>query len=263
MVGYGEEDNHFVVELTYNYGQKLYELGNDFQYITVASCNNHHKHKNNILQNGKNENYPFETTSNSDDRVETFVFSPDGHRFKIVPEDEEKGDPVRSITLHVSKLAESLKYWNGLLGLSVIETKRYSNGDQSSTVAFNRPDHQQAALQLLETFSNAGKPINHATGYGRIAFASASSKLKLIEEAVTKAGHKVLTPFVSLDTPGKATVQVVILADPDGYEICFVGDEGFRELSQVDPKAESLLQDAINEDHSAAWFAKHPSFRPV
>ena len=29
-----------------------------------------------------------------------------------------------------------------------------------------------------------------------------------------EAGHKVLTPLVSLDTPGKATVEVVILADP-------------------------------------------------
>lgn len=27
-------------------------------------------------------------------------------------------------------------------------------------------------------------------------------------------GHKILTPLTSLDTPGKATVEVVILADP-------------------------------------------------
>ena len=27
----------------------------------------------------------------------------------------------------------------------------------------------------------------------------------------------------------------------DGHEICFVGDEGFRELSQVDPQADNLL----------------------
>ena len=33
------------------------------------------------------------------------------------------------------------------------------------------------------------------------------------------AGFTVLTPLVSLDTPGKATVQVVILADPDGHEV--------------------------------------------
>ena len=31
MVGFGPEDNHFVVELTYNYGVKKYKRGNDFQ----------------------------------------------------------------------------------------------------------------------------------------------------------------------------------------------------------------------------------------
>lgn len=31
MVGYGPEDSHFVVELTYNYGIGTYKLGNDFR----------------------------------------------------------------------------------------------------------------------------------------------------------------------------------------------------------------------------------------
>ena len=52
------------------------------------------------------------------------------------------------------------------------------------------------------------------------------------------------------------TVKVVILADPDGQEICFVGSEAFRELSQVDPKAEQLLDEAIANDKSDEWFAK-------
>lgn len=34
MAGFGPEDDHFVVELTYNYGIKQYRLGNDFQVIT-------------------------------------------------------------------------------------------------------------------------------------------------------------------------------------------------------------------------------------
>ena len=33
MAGFGPEDDHFVVELTYNYGIKQYQLGNDFQVI--------------------------------------------------------------------------------------------------------------------------------------------------------------------------------------------------------------------------------------
>lgn len=31
MIGYGPEDDHFVAELTYNYGIKSYKFGNAFQ----------------------------------------------------------------------------------------------------------------------------------------------------------------------------------------------------------------------------------------
>lgn len=66
----------------------------------------------------------------------------------------------------------------------------------------------------------------------------------------------ILTPYIQLDTPGKATVSVVILADPDGHEICFVGDLEFRDLSQVDPNATKLLDDAIADDKSDEWHEK-------
>ena len=42
----------------------------------------------------------------------------------------------------------------------------------------------------------------------------------------------------------------------DGHEICFVGDEAFRELSKVDPKAGELLDRALAEDKSNEWFTK-------
>jgi hypothetical protein len=35
-----------------------------------------------------------------------------------------------------------------------------------------------------------------------------------MEEMAARNGYTILTPLISLDTPGKATVQVVILADP-------------------------------------------------
>ena len=35
MVGFGPEDDHFVVELTYNYGVKKYKRGNDFQVSLI------------------------------------------------------------------------------------------------------------------------------------------------------------------------------------------------------------------------------------
>ena len=40
-----------------------------------------------------------------------------------------------------------------------------------------------------------------------------------VQEEVSGKGYTVLTPRVRLDTPGKASVEVVILADPDGHEV--------------------------------------------
>jgi len=219
MVGYGHEDDHFALELTYNYGEKDYTLGNDFQYITLRS--------NYIQDNIKAHNYPTETIITDVDLTETFIYTPSGYRFQLI-EEEGEGDPIRSITIHVSNLADSLKYWKGILGMAVLETKRYVNGDQIASLSFESlTHHPQASLKLLETFSNAGKPINHSTGAGRIAFSCPSSQLTQIQEAITNSSYKILTPLTSLETPSKPTVQVIILSDPDEYEICFVGDEAF------------------------------------
>jgi hypothetical protein len=109
--------------------------------------------------------------------------------------------------------------------------------DNVARLAFNASD---AALVLHAT----GTAPNHEEAYGRIAFACPASEVRQIwrpccdahppfvvdwwpslitpcpsqlegiQKKAEEGGHKVLTPLVSLDTPGKATVQVVILADP-------------------------------------------------
>ena len=40
MVGYGAEDEHFVVELTYNYGLGAYVMGDDFCVSKTITSNN-------------------------------------------------------------------------------------------------------------------------------------------------------------------------------------------------------------------------------
>ena len=42
----------------------------------------------------------------------------------------------------------------------------------------------------------------------------------------------------------------------DNHEICFVGEEGFDDLSQVDPEGENLLQKALEEDKSKEWYQR-------
>lgn len=54
----------------------------------------------------------------------------------------------------------------------------------------------------------------HATAYGRIAFSLPAAELPIIDKTIKGANEKILTNLITLDTPGKASVTVIILADP-------------------------------------------------
>lgn len=73
MMGYGIEDTHFVVELTYNYNISSYELGNDFLGITIQSSE--------VINNAKKLNWPIEQQNDC-----SILKSPDGYLFYIVDE---------------------------------------------------------------------------------------------------------------------------------------------------------------------------------
>ncbi|XP_038053751.1 glyoxalase domain-containing protein 4-like [Patiria miniata] len=239
MVGYGAEDSHFVTELTYNYGIKEYRLGNDFQGITIQS--------NKAVQNARSKNWPLLPVSDGVYSVE----APGGYKFFLLDQPPPAGDPVKKVTVGVSNLAKSTDYWTKLCGMTLYE--------QTTNTALLGFGDSQCKLELKD----AGGAIDRGTAYGRIAFACPRDQLPGIESSMKSADQTIVTPLISLDTPGKATVEVVILADPDGLEICFVGDEAFRELSQVDPKADQLLDEGIKADKSDEYFAKHPERKGV
>jgi len=66
---------------------------------------------------------------------------------------------------------------------------------------------------LLMNFVS-GTEVNHAKAYGRIAFSVPFSEQPAIQKAIKESGNKILTDLITLDTPGKASVRVIILADP-------------------------------------------------
>lgn len=230
MVGYGPEDNHFVLELTYNYGIGGYERGNDFRAIVIRSDD--------IIRNAERLSWPIKQEG-SDRALE----APGGYKFIIRPaQGVKRKDPVEEVILTCSDLRATTTYWRDILGMK--ELRR-----TPTSVVLSYGD-EQCKLH----FVHITEPINRAKAFGRVAFACPAEELPQIETLIKKHNHKILVPLVKLDTPGKATVTVVILADPDGHEICFVDSESFTLLSAVDPKADELLQKAIAEDGSDDWF---------
>jgi len=223
MVGYGPEDNHFVVELTYNYPIKSYEKGNDFIGISIKDRE--------ILERAKKHSWPIINGNTLE--------APGGYKFFIIDEPQPiDRDPVIKVSLACSNLQNSINYWNGLL-----EMKLFEKSENKVLLGYKENETLIEFIQLQE-------PINRAKAYGRIAFSVPHDQQPLIDEKIKEAKHTILTPLISLDTPGKATVRVIILADPDGHEICFVDDEAFRDLSQIDTEGEKLLDRYIKKDQS-------------
>jgi len=170
--------------------------------------------------------------------------SPDGYLFEVYNTEHDKSS-ISKVSLLSSNLQVTKSYWHELLGINL-----YEDSKDLLTAAYSDKDAK------LEFVSSKGQPVRHEEAFGRIAFVCPDSELAPLQDAMIAKKQTILTKLVSLDTPGKATVQVVILADPDGHEICFVGNPAFDELSQVDPKGNQLLEEAIEKDKSDEWFKK-------
>lgn len=224
MVGYGPEDDHFVVELTYNYGISNYESGNDFRGISIRSKE--------AIDRAKTYGWPIEEESGY-----SVLKAPGGYKYYIINEPQPKDkDPVEKVTLSSSNLQQTIAYWKDILNMKVVE-------QEDKRVLMSYGDNQ-AKLEFVDI----GTAVNHAKAYGRIAFSVPLDIQPEIQKKIKESGHKILTDLITLDTPGKASVRVIILADPDGHEICFVDDEGFRQLSVPDYESEEILNKYLKRE---------------
>jgi lactoylglutathione lyase len=244
MVGYGPEDSHFVVELTYNYGIGSYAMGDDFHGITIQSKEVFEK---------ASAVAPADLIISRANAGRLTLKSPDGHLFHLIDAPAPGTDPVVSVALASSKMQNSIEFWHGVLDMKV-----FAKEEKRVTLGFAE---NMCKLELIDI----GTPVDHAKAFGRVAFSCPRKELPGIQEKVEqKIGiPHVKTPLISLDTPGKATVEVVILSDPDDHEICFVGDEAFRELSLVDPNADALLEQGLSNDKSTEWYERKGKQKPT
>lgn len=87
MIGYGPEDTHFVIELTYNYGINNYEFGNDFQGITIKSKD--------VIERAKKLNWPIEEESGF-----SVLKAPGGYKYFIInePQVADKGNFIFQVS---------------------------------------------------------------------------------------------------------------------------------------------------------------------
>ena len=225
MVGYGDENSFFLLELNFNYEVQGYIYGNDFASITIRNRQ--------AVAAARRSLDPIYIDRNDTNQSSITVRSPDGHRFILIDEDVPPGeDPVQCLSLNVSNLQRSTDYYSRVLKMKIDEqglsenrvrlyyglrTNPLSSGSKARTKAGFLAD-QQCQLEL----NGLNHPIERSTGYGRKAFCCPTSDVELIKAAIEKEGFQILIEPTLLggflDTNKE---KVVILSDPDGHEVRF------------------------------------------
>eukprot|EP00887_Chlorella_sp_A99_P003381 scaffold7.g3381.t1 len=197
FLGYGPEDTHFALELTYNYGVDAYDLGEGFGHFGLA-VNDAYKTVEQVKAKGgkvTREAGPVKGGST----VIAFVEDPTGYKWELITRQGELPEPIAQVMLRVGDLDRSIKFYTEVLGMKLLRTRE--NPEYKYTLAF-------------------------LGGWPR-----ALGDVYKTEAQIKAAGGTVTRPAGPV--PGIGT-KIVAATDPDGWKIVFVDNEDFlKELPSV------------------------------
>lgn len=256
MIGLGtREDNTFALEITFNYGIYTYDRGNDLRYLTLSA--------NNYIG-------PEALIQTDEMSGRRYLQAPD-HWILLEESPVERDQlPVLYVSLHVTDLEHSLKFYSNILGASPVHHFSHSNADEKSAVVSwelndqvsisseacadaGRKNTRGACIELVQL--PPGQKVERAQAFGRFAIETEdNAPFYLAERLVRSRKELELTAATaeSRDSDDRMASavkwgsvahgplklqphgeEVLIVQDPDGHEFCFVDARGFRNCTDV------------------------------
>eukprot|EP00927_Polykrikos_kofoidii_P006751 TRINITY_DN12733_c0_g1_i1.p1 TRINITY_DN12733_c0_g1~~TRINITY_DN12733_c0_g1_i1.p1 ORF type:complete len:320 (+),score=39.40 TRINITY_DN12733_c0_g1_i1:127-1086(+) len=210
MVGYGPEDTHYALELTYNYGIDRYDRGEGLQRFTL-----HLKDANAALARASSLGYAVEGG---------IIHGPDAYAYELLEDDSVEGsfaDPFKSIVLRAQDPESLARWYYDILGM------RHSAAPVSAsegTVVIGFGNLQSSMRFIIEPAS--APRITQWEGRNAVALPEAT--VRAVNARVSnESPHLILHELRELQEK-LGTLLIVILRDPAGYELCLVSSETFH-----------------------------------
>ncbi|KAG6739670.1 hypothetical protein POTOM_057284 [Populus tomentosa] len=120
FLGYGPEDSHFVIELTYNYGVDSYDIGTGFGHFGIAVEDVAKIVELIKAKGGKVTREPGPVKGGS--TVIAFIEDPDGYKFELL----ERGptpEPLCQVMLRVGDLDRSINFYEKAFGMELLRKR--------------------------------------------------------------------------------------------------------------------------------------------
>ena len=207
MVGYGPEDEHYALELTYNYGINSYEVGSGLQRFVL-----HIDGAVAVLDKARARGLAVEGS---------VITGPDGYNYEVV---EKAGgpstEPLRTVVLRAADASTLADWYAGTLGMTA---EAHGTGG-AFRVSF--PASPLPTGFVIEPTPDGRAPIIEQWE-GRNAIALPEPALRAINEKLVKDSPELIIHSMRELHEKLGTLFIIILRDVGGYEVCLVSIETF------------------------------------
>ncbi|CAJ1951705.1 unnamed protein product [Sphenostylis stenocarpa] len=221
FLGYGPEDAHFAVELTYNYGIDKYDIGDGFGHFGLAVDDISRIVDLVRAKGGKITREP--TLAKGSNKVVACIEDPDGYQFELL-ERAASPDPLCKVMLRVGDLDRSIKFYEKAFGMELLRTQDDPESKNTIAILGYGPEEKNAVLEL--TYNYGVTEYDKGDAYAQIAIAT--EDVYKTAEAIKLAGGKIIRepgPIPDIKT------KITSCVDPDGWKTVFVDNVDFsREL---------------------------------
>lgn len=217
FLGYGPEDSHFVIELTYNYGVDQYDIGSGFGHFGIAVDDVSKTVELIKAKGGKVTREPGAVKGGK--TVIAFIEDPDGYKFELL----ERGptpEPLCQVMLRVGDLERAISFYENAYGMKLLRTR--DNPEYKYTIAMlgYGPEDTSAVMEL--TYNYGVTEYDKGNAYAQIAIGT--DDVYKTAEAIRLCGGKITREPGPL--PGIST-KITACLDPDGWKTVFVDNIDF------------------------------------
>ncbi|KAL7168103.1 hypothetical protein ACSBR2_038531 [Camellia fascicularis] len=217
FLGYGPEDSHFVIELTYNYGVDKYDIGTGFGHFGIAVEDVAKTVDLVKAKGGKVTREPGPVKGGS--TVIAFVEDPDGYKFEIL----ERGptpEPLCQVMLRVGDLDRSIQFYEKAFGMELLRKRDRPEYQYTIAMMGYGPEDKNVVLEL--TYNYGVTEYDKGNGYAQIAIGT--DDVYKTAEVIILSGGKITREPGPL--PGINT-KITACLDPDGWKTVFVDNVDF------------------------------------
>ncbi|XP_056176942.1 probable lactoylglutathione lyase, chloroplastic isoform X2 [Syzygium oleosum] len=208
FLGYGPEDSHFTVELTYNYGMDKYNIGNGLRHFGIK-VDNVAKAVNLVeAKGGKVIKEP--VLFNGSSKVVAYVEDPDGYKFEL-SEEATAPEPLHHVMLCVGNLDRSINFYRKAFGMDLLSKQDNPEYKCAEVTLGYGLEDMNPVLKL--TYNYGVTVYDKGDGYAQIAIGTddvykTAKAIKLFDGMIAREPG----PLPGINT------KITACLDPDGWK---------------------------------------------